>query len=237
MLMRYLILLTLGLICVIGLPSRLCAQETDDSVSDIDFPWFSELGAGLGVSAVFQETATSSRLGGFLVGWALGPDFMLGIWQHVFHRVYLGTGYRYYGPKQEAGTEQINVTTSYHRFDLVAGYDFRFRLFVTGVHIGSAMMLVKTHHVFREISYFVEDDLEIVFADEAIIDEHEALGVNFGFLGGTSVGIDLGGLFSAHSQRKLKLEFRATGEYIRRGQRDGFFAGGKIVFWPHSLFH
>ncbi|MCP4598995.1 MAG: hypothetical protein GY847_00370 [Proteobacteria bacterium] len=232
--MRYLIVFIVSLFFAVGLPDSLYAQQTDSSVSD-GSSWFSEFGIGFGAAAVFQETATSSRLGEFSVGWALGPDLLLGIWRNGFHKVYLGAGYLFYGPKRVAGTEQIKVTTSYHRFDLAAGYDFRYKLLVAGVHIGSAMILVKTHHVFREINHQVEDDLEVVFSDGAIIDEHEALGIDFGFLGGTSIGIDIGRLFSKHSRHKVEFELRATGEYIRRGQRDAFCAGGMIVFWPLSL--
>ncbi|MCP4599970.1 MAG: hypothetical protein GY847_05430 [Proteobacteria bacterium] len=227
--MRYLILASFLLYPCISMADEGPSLDINKPVSQSDSSWFSEIGVGLESGITLQEDALGRK---FSIGWGLGPALMLGVFQHKFHRLYLGGGYLYYGRGRDRGTEQVEVKTRYHRIGLSAGYDFRWRTLVAGLHIGSAMMIVKTQTVFQRIEDYEVVDQDIIFTKKAVIDEKTVSGVDFGLLGGARVGIDLGRLFFRSANSRIRLELCVAGDYVRRGQRDDFFAKGMLVFWP-----
>ncbi len=196
--------------------------------------WFREYGVGFEIGAAFQENTTGE---GFTPMIALGPEIYVGVFRYMFHRVYLNAGYVYLDQEQEFGTKQVQVKTLYQRVDLTAGYDFSYKLLITGLHLGSAMMIVKSHTTVNNVSGFAVSEEEIDYTVGKTIDEIEATGVNFGFLGSLNVGLDFARPILGIDHVFSLLEIRAKGDYIRQRERDTFFVGAVIIFWPSAFLN
>ncbi len=192
--------------------------------------WFTEFGVGVEVGLASLEDAASSGFLGFTHGWGLGPDLKLGILRHENHRVHLGAGYLYLGPKRTGGTVQVAVANSYQRVDIAAAYNYLWKILIIGLEVGSAMTIVNTKTIYRDVSYTIEGE-EIHFGIDSIYDKAEHLGVEFGLLIGTCIGVDMGQYIFKQTTRPMRLEILAKADYTRRGERDAFFAGAGLVFW------
>jgi len=194
--------------------------------------WLSEFGIGIESGASIREKATSLR---FEPGFAIGPNLSLGIVRIGFHQVNLDLGYQYHVGDYTGGTTQLEVRTTYQRLVLAPGYFFRHKLIVAGVQLGAAMNVITTQMTYNEllIEYDSKND-EYEFHKIGEIDRQDATGVDFGFFAGVSVGLDFSGLI-LKTRGKSLLDLCLKGDYVRRGERDDFFAGISIVFWPTGL--
>jgi hypothetical protein len=225
--MRRLVIAFVLAVPLTAVSDDLTMKKSSDEVNALS--WFSEFGASTNSGVTFQEKAQGW---GFTPGWAVGPDVMIGLLRYRFHRVFLKLGYLYYGVDRRDGTEQIEVTTSYQRINLTANYDFCYKILVVGTHVGTSMMIVRTGAVLRDFDVLVSGN-ELSYENHSIVDQVEATGVDFGFLTGLSVGLDLDPLFKKNTYRRwLNFELRLTGDYLRYSERDGFFAGAGIAYWP-----
>jgi hypothetical protein len=221
---------------IISISSTAFADDinVEKSLGEVNKPlWFSEFGLSTNSGATFQEKAQGW---GFLPGWALGPDVMVGLLTYRFNRVFLTLGYLYYGTGLKEGTELIEVSTSYQRMNFTLNYDFIYKILIVGAHVGGSLMIVRTDAVLRDFDVTISGGSEVEYENQTVVDEVKAIGAHMGFLGGLSVGLDLDPLFRKYEDKRkwLNFEFRLIGDYVRYGERDGFFAGAGIAYWPFS---
>ena len=73
------------------------------------------------------------------------------------------------------------------------------------------------------------------YENHTTIDQKKAVGLDFAFLAGLSVGVDVDRLFTgSDNNRYVDFEVRLTSDYLRRGERDDFYGGLEIIFWPFN---
>lgn len=191
-------------------------------------PWFSGLAlAGHGGSA-WLETARSDD---FTLKLNLGGQVIVDVLRVKDHYVVLDAGYLYLFGSDSTGTEEVSVSTSYHRIDAALGYDFRYKLFVLGARFGGAGMIFKTITELWNTTYEVVGS-ELVVKDDQIIGFRKDIGINFGLLGRIEIGVDISGLFGGASSAA---ELRLRAELVRRGEREEIYTGLVLVFRPTSL--
>ena len=194
--------------------------------------WFSEFGFSAGAGASFQQKAVGW---GWVPGWASGTDVLVGIMRFGRHRTYLVLGYLFYGREEVEGTSQVTVSTSYQRLDFTANYDFCHKALVAGLHLGTTAVLSKTRSVLSDFDVEISGNA-LVQDNFVIVDEVEARGSHMGFLTGFSVGVDLDPLFKKYRDkaRWLNFDLRLVADYLRYGERDDFYSGLTVSYWPFA---
>ncbi len=209
----------------------LLASPLSASAGETASLWFSEFGVGIDTGVSLLEEAPGLD---YEPGFAVGPELYVGILRHGMHRASLNLGYINYVTERKGGTEQFEAVTTYQRLSIAAGYDFCYKLLVAGAHIGTAMMIITAEKTFREVQISDVSDDKYVFTRGDIISNQKETGVDWGFLAGLSVGIDFSHLYPKDKDTGF-LELRLKADYVRRGDRDDFFASVVIIFWPTGL--
>ncbi len=157
---------------------------------------------GVRMGASFQEQSWNYReyAPGFVVGPHLAFHFV-----HTRHvRLGVDGGYLFFARDIDAGTDMLRMETRYHRFDLNAVATVEFRAFAAGISAGTGIMLFSTDTRYEE-----EDRVEL----------REHTGVQAGFLGGLSLGAEVGRHWWKLNR---SVYLMARSDWLRRGGRDEF---------------
>jgi hypothetical protein len=194
--------------------------------------WFRHAGLGFRAGATFRETATSLD---FPAAYALGPELYLAVWSYSIHRALIGAGYLYLDDSRKKGSEQISVSTEYHRVDLFAGYEIAWKMLTAGLRVGAALTIVRVETSYGQPTWEVigiGEEAELVIYGPHDPEVRKDTGLSPGFLGGLGIGLAIGHyLFGIDDL----IEIRAQADYVRRDERDEFAVYGLVVFWPTRL--
>jgi hypothetical protein len=192
--------------------------------------WFQELGLSAEGGMLIAEPSASRGLD--LRG-VLGGAVHWGIFRYGLHRAVVSVHYqRFLMDDKVGGTQVVEISTQNRQiFGLLAGYDLTWRLLVVGGKVGMGVLTANTTSTIYEVENAVVGN-EVVIDRIGIVDQKNHSGGRLGFLGGLSLGLDLGRLWGKPST----VDIRLRGEAHLRDKRQDFLAGLSVTFWPSGLW-
>lgn len=192
--------------------------------------WFQELGLSIEGGTLLAEPSVS---GGVDLRGVLGGALYWGIFRYGLHRAFVSVHYqRFLLDDKVDGTRVVEISTHDRQlFGLLAGYDVTWRILVAGGKVGMGVLTAKTTSTVYNVENSVVADT-LVVDRISIADQRKHFGARLGFLGGLSLGLDLGRLWGKPST----VDIRLRGEAHLRDKRQDFLAGLSVTFWPSGLW-
>jgi hypothetical protein len=197
---------------------------------------FREYGIGLGGGVFVLERAVGRD---FDVMAAYGADLYLEMLGFKGHQVVLQSGYFRPIDRPESGSEQVTVSTSYHRFHVAMGYTAHWLCFLSDLRLGLSMAVISTETSLYDLgapsvetAVGVGEPDRYQFPNKTLAERHKATGLSNGFLINVGLGVDAGDLLM---NRPRLLEFRVVTEYVRRDERNEIMVSYLWSFWPSAL--